>query len=105
MSAIVTLLSRKERRNGTGRGVNSLEKKDVGCAADGVVAETLDDGTERMQQRFAQRARVINQQGLQRRSRDASNSGDPSRVTAIRCAPLFPNRLTSLKVNIHEARS
>ncbi len=47
MSAIVTLLSRNGRRSGTGRSVNSLGKKDVGRAADGVVAETLDVGTER----------------------------------------------------------
>lgn len=67
MSAIVTLLSRNGRRGGTRRGVNSLEKKDVGCAANGVVAETLDGATERMQQRLAQRAR-INQQDC---------SGDP----------------------------
>jgi hypothetical protein len=74
MSAIVTLLSRNGRRRGTGRGVNSLGKKDVGCAADGVVAETLDGGAERMQQRFAQRARVINQQGLRRRARGSMPS-------------------------------
>jgi len=46
MSATPTLLSRSGRRSGKGRGsenVNSLGKKDVGCAADGVVAETLDD--------------------------------------------------------------
>jgi hypothetical protein len=47
MSAIVTLLSRNGRRSGTGIGVNSLGKKDVGCAADGVVAETLDGGASR----------------------------------------------------------
>jgi hypothetical protein len=52
MSAIVTLLSRNGRRNGTGRGkgsenVNSLGKKDVDCATNGVVAETLDGGKTR----------------------------------------------------------
>jgi hypothetical protein len=49
MSATPTLLSRNGRRSGTERGsenVNSLGKKDVGCAANGVVAETLDGGAE-----------------------------------------------------------
>lgn len=46
MSATPTLLSRNGRRSGTGRGVNSLGKKDVGCATNGVVAETLDGRAE-----------------------------------------------------------
>ena len=79
-----------EEGAGHGESVNSLGKKDIGCAADGVVAETLDGGTERMQERFAQRARVINQQGLHDcigDSQNARNSGDPNRVDRAPVAP------------------
>ncbi len=90
MSAIVTLLSRNGRRSGTWRGVNSLGKKDIGCAADGVVAETLDGGTERMQERFAQRARVINQQGLHDCIGDSEMPGIQVIRIALTALPLHP---------------
>ena len=101
MSAIVTLLSRNGRRSGTGRSVNSLGKKDVCCAADGVVAETLDGGTERNAATLSA-TRTSNQSaGIAAEIARCQQFKDPNWVTASVAPRSFPNRLNVAQVNIH----